>query len=319
MKLVLKALVSLGVLAALFLLLPWAELRQAAVRLSPWVGAGALAGFLLGHRLGVVKWRLLVNAGRPILSGQDALRCYAAGLFANLCLPGIVGGDVLRATLAARTTRRPETVVLGSLADRAIDVLAVLCLLALGAALARGTAPGWMRAVIAALALSAAGGALVLALLLRRPLARWPARLRRPLGRGRVALRRLGRRPGTALAAFAIALSVQAGFLLLGAWIGRSIGIDVPLAAWLLAWPLAKLVGLVPVSLGGLGVRDATLAGLLAAWGAPVAQGAVASLAWQGVLVAGGLLAGGLWLLLGREAGPHRVAEARAGFAAPDG
>ena len=318
MKILLKVVISLGILAGLFLLLPWGELRDAATRLSPWVGGGVLAGFVVGHRLGVVKWRLLINAGRPVLGGLDAVRCYAAGLFANLCLPGIVGGDVLRAALAAKITRRPEVVVLGGLADRAIDVLALTGLLVTGAALARGEAPGWMRTLIAGLILGVAGMAVLLWWLLRRPLGTWPVRLRRPVGRSLVAFRRLRGRPAVAATALGIAVGMQAGFVLLNAWIGGSIGIDVPLEAWFVAWPLAKLVGVVPISLGGLGVRDATLAGLLTAWGAPMAQGVVASLAWQGVLLVVGLLAGGLWLLLGREAASRSTTGTRAPVATPD-
>lgn len=318
MRVLLKVVVSLGILTALFLLLPWSELRDAATRLSPWVGAAVLAGFVVGHRFGVVKWRLLVNAGQPVLSGLDALRCYAAGLFANLCMPGIVGGDVLRAALAAKITRRTEVVVLGGLADRIIDVVALTGLLAAGAALARGEAPGWMRTLIATLILGMAGMAALLWWLFRRPLRTWPARLRRPVGRILVALRRLRGRPAVAATALGIAVGMQAGFVLLNAWIGESIGIDVPLEVWFVAWPLAKLAGVIPISLGGLGVRDTTLAGLLTAWGAPMAQGVVASLAWQGVLLVTGLLAGGLWLLLGREAASRTTTGTRASAATPD-
>ena len=42
---------------------------------------------------------MMVNTSRKRapFPPADALRCYAAGLFANLYLPSIVGGDVLRA------------------------------------------------------------------------------------------------------------------------------------------------------------------------------------------------------------------------------
>jgi hypothetical protein len=88
---------------------------------------------------------------------------------------------------------------------------------------------------------------------------------------------------------------MQGGFVLLNAWIGKSIGVSVPLAVWFLVWPLAKLAGLLPISLGGLGVRDATLGALLVPAGVPLALGVVASLIWQSILIAGGLLAGALW------------------------
>jgi uncharacterized membrane protein YbhN (UPF0104 family) len=72
-------------------------------------------------------------------------------------------------------------------------------------------------------------------------------------------------------------------------------GVTIPFGAWLFAWSLAKLSGLVPISLGGLAVRDATLAALLVPFGVPAAYGVVVSLAWQSVLIAGGLISGVFW------------------------
>jgi uncharacterized membrane protein YbhN (UPF0104 family) len=79
---------------------------------------------------------------------------------------------------------------------------------------------------------------------------------------------------------------------------------------WFLVWPLAKLAGLLPISLGGLAVREATLAALLAPFGVPIALGVVCSLLWQTVLIAGGLLGGLAWLGLGRR-GPDAAAPLR--------
>ena len=107
MKLWVKVAVSAVLLAAVFLVVPWTQIREALGRLPPAVWAGVLGGFVLGHLAGVVKWRGFVNAGRAQLRGVDATLCYSAGLFANLCLPSIVGGDLLRMGLAGRLTRRP--------------------------------------------------------------------------------------------------------------------------------------------------------------------------------------------------------------------
>lgn len=293
MKILARVLVSAGVLTALLLLLPWNEIRSAVTRMPLLTWSAVLGGFLVGHSLGVVKWRMLLNTGRSNLALLEAVRCYAAGLFANLCLPSIVGGDVVRATLAARATGRSEAAVLGGIADRMIDLLALGSLLVAGG-LAAGLAlpaPG-SRALSAILILAATSAGVLIVVAVRRPLRSWPQRIRRPIGRSLVALRRLGKARGTAIAAFSVSLLIQGGFVLLNAWIGRSIGISVPLSTWFLVWPLAKLAGLLPVSLGGLGVRDATLGGLLVLAGVPLATGVVASLIWQSILIASGLLAG---------------------------
>jgi hypothetical protein len=99
--------------------------------------------------------------------------------------------------------------------------------------------------------------------------------------------------------ALVLSLGIQALFVLLNAWIGREIGIDVSLGVWFIAWPLAKLVALLPVSIGGLVVREAALAGVLAQFGVPIALGTVAGLLWQTVNFSGGLLGGAIWWALG--------------------
>jgi hypothetical protein len=311
-RLWMKVTVSVGLLAVIFAVLPWQEVRSAVARLSPGVWFGVLGGFLAGHRLGVAKWRRLINAGRASLSSRDAVRCYAAGLFANLCLPSIIGGDVLRAALASKATGRPEATVLGSVADRIIDVLALSMLLAGGALFASDALPDRGAGLVqATLVVGIVGGLAAALFVLRRPIRRWPRKLRRPVGRSLVALRSLSRDRTTALFAATISFTMQGGFVLLNAWIGRSLGIDVPIAVWFFAWPLAKLAGLLPISLGGLAVRDATLGALLVPVGVPMAVGVVTSLIWQSVLIVGGLLGGLYWWASSRRLGVRLTDAAR--------
>lgn len=297
-----KAAISVALLALLFLFLPWSQVREALGRLPPRVWVGVLGGFVLGHTIGIFKWRLFVNAARAGLGRLDAALCYAAGLFANLCLPSIVGGDLLRIGLAARITRRPEAALWGGVMDRITDLLALGILVTAGGLLAQSRLEGWTGQALTVALVGALGIAvLVLPLALRRPLHRWPRRLRRPVGRGLVGLRRLWRRPGTAALGLALSLTIQSTFVLLNAWLGRSVGIEVDLAVWFLVWPLAKIASLLPISLGGLAVREASLAALLLPFGIPVARSVVCSLLWQTVLIAGGLLGGLVWLVLHRS------------------
>jgi uncharacterized membrane protein YbhN (UPF0104 family) len=100
----------------------------------------------------------------------------------------------------------------------------------------------------------------------------------------------LAQRPMLPLACFALSLSVQTMFVLINVRFGAAVGADIPLAGWLVAWPLAKLVALLPVSLAGLGVREAALVAFLRPYGAPAALVTAAGLLWQSVLFAGGLV-----------------------------
>ena len=92
------------------------------------------------------------------------------------------------------------------------------------------------------------------------------------------------------------------------------------LPVWFMIWPLAKLASLLLISLGGLAVREASLAALLLPFGVPVARSVVCSLLWQTVLIAGGLLGGLTWLVLDRARHiPLRVAGESISIAASRG
>ena len=301
MKVWLKVVVSVGLLGLLAWVLPWHQVEEALRRLSPGMWAVVLLGFVSGHALGVLKWRLFVNAGHAALRVGDAALCYGAGLFANLCLPSIVGGDVLRMALAGKFTRRPEAAFLGGVLDRLTDMIAMAILVAGGALFARDDLPGWGEGVFTvALLVGFVVLGFSLPFVLRRPLHRWPRKLRRPIGRTLVALRRLVRDPAHGLQGLGLSLTIQGGFVLLNAWLGYQLGIRVPLSVWFLVWPLAKIAGLMPISLGGLAVRETTLAALLTPFGVPFALGVVCSLLWQTVLIGGGLIGGLVWLVLRR-------------------
>jgi len=95
---------------------------------------------------------------------------------------------------------------------------------------------------------------------------------------------------------------MQVWFVVLNIFIGQSLGIDVAGAVWFFTWSLAKVAALVPISLGGLAVRDAAFAALIAPFGVPLTTGVVASLIWQSIVISGGLAAGALSLVLGEDA-----------------
>lgn len=302
MKLWIRIAVSVGLLAVLFALVDWREAFDNVRRVPLTTWGGVWAVFVLGHLVGALKWRLNVNVGRAKLGKRDAVQCYSAGLFANICLPSIVGGDVLRAVLAGQATRRPEAAVFGGLSDRLIDMGSLCLLVIVGGFFVQPHVDGWLQyALTFGLVVALAGTFLFLPLALRLKLARWPRKLRRPIGRAMVATRRLWRRPSLALTVFAMSLGIQSTFVLLNAWLGLSIGIEIPLAAWFLAWPLAKVAGLNPLGIGGFGWREGALAGILAMNPMNVSQtdAVTVSLLWQSVLIAAGLGGGLVWILLG--------------------
>jgi glycosyltransferase 2 family protein len=142
---------------------------------------------------------------------------------------------------------------------------------------------------------------LVVALALHRPLLGGRSfRFRRRLARLRHALRSVSQRYPVLVFGWLVGMCIQTTFLALTARLAVYCGLVLPFRDWLFAWPLAKLAALLPLTQGGLGVREAALVALLAPFGAAGPLVLAAGLVWEGVIIAGGLIAGATALLLRR-------------------
>jgi uncharacterized protein (TIRG00374 family) len=292
----LRWIAALIVLGALLHFLPLKTVRSAIARVPPIYFFAALLGYLLAHTVGVLKWRMVVNAAGAQLDFATSLQCYGGGLFGTLFLPSIVGGDVIRLAVGLRRSPRPAAVITGNVVDRFIDVTAQGGLVATGLALLPGSLPHSLqsiatRTLLAAVAIGVA--LLLIVFFLRGVFLRGRSiRFRRRLARLRHALRSVSARPHILFAGWLAGTAIQSTFLLLTAWLASACGLQLPLRVWLFAWPLAKLAALLPLTQGGIGVREAALVALLAPFGAAGTLVLAAGLVWEGVTVTGGIVAG---------------------------
>src|SRR5919109_1374434 len=110
---VLRLVATFVTLALIVWWLPIDQLWAAIRSVPPATWPFALVVYLSAHLIGVVKWRLLVNTAGAGLPLRDAVHAYYWGLFGNLFLPSIVGGDVVRAGVALRRSRSKSALLLG--------------------------------------------------------------------------------------------------------------------------------------------------------------------------------------------------------------
>jgi len=299
--LLLRALVTVAVFSVIIWLLPMDEVWKAMASIGWWRWLVVVCVFGIGHIVSAYKWAQLVRAVGSPLEFASALRAHMAGLFANIWLPSIVGGDVVRAAWISGNHGIAVPAVIGLL-DRAIDLLALVLLIALGAILVGdggGVVAGpVLRGVGVLLALGIPIGLIALHWLKPEHL---PAAVRGPGMKVIGIVRTIYSKPGPAIWSLLLAVIVQFTFVGLNFFIGTAMGINVPFAVWLIAWPLAKVVALLPVSLGGLGVREAALAALLAPFAVTGTLAVAEALVWQSVLFGFGLTAGILLLLGGHR------------------
>jgi hypothetical protein len=281
---------SVLLLALLLLIFPRHKLFDALASIPPSTIAAALPIYVSLHFLGSLKWQWMVSRPGAPVTFLESLRCYFGGLFSNLFLPSVIGGDVVTIALGVSATRKAEQVVSGTLASRMIDLAALALLVGASVFISphQVDSTGEQLVQLVLVVLIAASILACLTVFLVRKKIR---------GRAEKYLESFSaawQRPRLTLAALGLSLAMQTGLIALSAWLGAGCGLHLPARAWLFAWPLAKLSGFVPVTLAGIGSRELVLPALLSPFGADPAAAAGVGLAWDAVLITGSLVGGAI-------------------------
>lgn len=292
--------VSAAALGILLWLIPFRGLTRALGQVPPLVILLALAVLLAGHAVAALKWRLLQGAATE-LSIQTAIRAHFLGVVANLWLPGVVGGDLVRAGVVLDRLERPMAVVVASLVDRLIDCFSLIVLAAVGLIVAGAPSQGWryFMAAVGALAVAAAIALLIVRIMKARAASKHTRMLE--------AVEMIVRQPGRVLVALGISLGIQTSFVLINVVLGRAVGMRAPGSAWFMAWPLAKIAALLPISAAGLGIREAAFVILMRPFGDAPEAIMASGLLWQAVFIAGGIVGwSGAWVLSAGGGAGHK-------------
>jgi uncharacterized membrane protein YbhN (UPF0104 family) len=272
------SLILLGVIAWR---MDWGQVGAAFAHLNVTLWLLAVAVYLVAQVVSALRWQLL--SGVLGLGGRwgQYVAYYFIGMFFNLVLPTSVGGDVVRAWYLAGhpesnpTSGRGLGAFLSVFADRASGLVVLIAVACLAAACCPLTLPGWIYGAVAA-----AGGAGLLglaalpALPRLRPLFSCSPRLLRLVDG---ALLYLGHRKVMAWATL-LSVVVQVANVVLVWLIGRGLGLPVPFVYYGVLVPLVALLTLLPVSLNGMGLREAGHVLLLAPLG--VGAGAAVTLSF---------------------------------------
>lgn len=269
------------------------------VDVGPWRFFVVFVLFMTGQVMSAFRWRLALRQITPTPPTiMTLLRLYLIGMFVNLGLPTMIGGDVARAELTRRHLGGRGDAYATILADRVVGLVAVI-LLAFVAVLFGGTAfTAEMRQPV----LIVAAVTVVLLALLVPAVGRWDVEaLRGRFSRFVDALLLLGRRPRFLALSLAIALAVQSVAVVLPvAFLAGALGMDVPLAMHFILVPVMVIVAQLPIAPGGIGVRETGFVLLYGGIGVPAEVAFSLGLSWSLVLVTFGLL-GGVLLATGQD------------------
>ncbi|MSO48325.1 MAG: hypothetical protein EXQ49_00240 [Acidobacteria bacterium] len=155
---VIRAAVSAAVVAILLSIIPLDTVLDALRRTSVWTWSASVVVFFAGHYLNAIKLRVVLGPAEGLNSA--CVRAQYAGLVANLSLPGLAGGDLVRAAYLAPLVG-VKRVTFASIADRLIDTGTVLMLVVVALPFA-GVPPGIARVIQDASLWVAAGAVIAL-------------------------------------------------------------------------------------------------------------------------------------------------------------
>ena len=295
-----RAFVSAIVIAVLLAMIPLQAVMAALRQVSPWTWIASVGIFFAGHYLNAVKLRLLLGGAAGAHVTSACVRAQYAGLVANLGLPGLAGGDLVRAAYLAPMVGIARVTV-ASVTDRLIDTATVLALVAI--ALPIAVVPPGLAGLVRELEQIGLWlfGAVALVVIGILACWRWlkSTRLVAKMEGFRTSLSASG---SSIAAAVMISLAVQSAFVMTNVWLARQVGVTTAVAAWFVAWPLSKLIAILPISLGGIGVREAALVSLLAPYGAPGDAVLASGILWQSVLIVTGFIGLAVTQLMPRPA-----------------
>lgn len=295
-----RVVISLGLLVAVLLTIGLEELWATVSSASLPLLLAALALFIGGVVVRAARWRALLVALGIRLPFRRLVYLYFSGAFFNLFLPTGFGGDVVRVLELAQEAQ--ATAALGTVVVDRLTGLLVLFAMALAALPFGGGLLSLQMRLLVGL-LSTAGlivGGLVLQGKWLRRLGSWlpgPLSLtgEGALARAYTAVTACGwRAVGQALF---FSLLFNTLLILVNYLAALAVGMDIPLVYFLIFVPVLSVTLMLPISVGGLGVRETTAALLFAQIGVDEAVAVAASLSVYAVSALTSLFGGLLYLV----------------------
>ncbi|MEI6669510.1 MAG: lysylphosphatidylglycerol synthase transmembrane domain-containing protein [Acidobacteriota bacterium] len=259
---------KVGITVALYALVAYkVDLGTIAARLRTvqigWVLLGVVV-YIAGQWLSAYKWWLLLRPVKLVVPYIRIVGFYFIGMFFNIFLPTIVGGDAVKTIVLARETGALAKSTMSVFMERNVGLFALLTIATIAAAFAPHVAVLRLSLLSLSLLLFAAFIVANLVLINRHayrlvdyliamtPLARIRSRAT-SLYDAVVPYRGAG---GVIAASVGVSFIFQAIVILVVFLNAKALAHDVPVSALAVFVPLISLAGMLPLSVNGLGIRE---------------------------------------------------------------
>jgi uncharacterized protein (TIRG00374 family) len=260
--------VSLGLVGLVASQINWTRMGSRLSNGHPLDFLAAVALVIAALVVGGYRWSRLLGRADIHLGISPLARIYAIATFSNTFLPTSVGGDVTRALLVTRRGPLLTRVAITVVVDRIGGLVGLVGMAWLAFAFQSSTVPNGARIFLAWVTVAVVIGSVVVLVtvfrgsqLIRTAL---PARLIPPARQSRALLRSYASDPLTLLVVSTSSLLYQALVSLQLVMLARAIDVHLPFATAAVVLALVTIVTLIPISIGGFGIREGSYVVLLA-------------------------------------------------------
>ena len=232
-----------------------------------WVLAGGAVGFVLSWLVVAVRWWMLLRIQGICIRLWEATRLSFLGQFFNTVVPGVVGGDLVKAYYVSKHTPKKAAVLLSVFVDRVMGLteLTIMAAAMIVIVLAWGI-ESFSRIRLAVISMIVVSGIVVVTfMLLLSQRLRKALRLQKIYQRLPIAHHIAAAGDAAVLYRQRIRALLRAILMTFGAhvlWVGSiallgvSLALQIPWHSYFLYIPLIYIIGAVPLTPGGVGIIE---------------------------------------------------------------
>lgn len=302
-----KIVVSLGLLGYLLSQLDWLALIDKVGSLSWWTLPVSVALFLITIYVGTLRWEILLRSHYSNFNKSLLFNHYLVATLFNNILPTATGGDLIRSYYIYRHRRDAVCAVSPIITERVLGLVVLLAINVVAIYLTDSVEI--VSRVLWSTLLLILAGAVITLTLIALPATYWPLhRLLERLARYRIIrfLLRIGeathgylKHPGTLIAVIFYSVAAQLIAVMVYYVLAKGLGVDISIEVILVVIPLAFMAAALPISIGGMGVRELATVGLLMRFGIAENDAAAIALTYIPVVLLGSLP--GLYIYLSQS------------------
>lgn len=282
----------------------YAALLRAFRQISPVVIVAALSMNVFAFLMGSVRWwALLCHATGRIAYGK-VLPSYYLGIFFNNILPTSMGGDIVRTFHLGLRGVNMQALLGSAVADRGIGLFVSLLIGSICIFISPDIGIGGHDELLllAILIMFFLGtwlffSPLTIAFIERLGIKYQSTRFRRYILETVRLCHKYRTARGSLIAALVLTAIMQSAVILAYYMLGAGIGIKLSIVTYFAVIPIVFLASSIPISIGGIGVREGALVGLLIKTGVDTQHGIALSLLYLVVLILSSLPGGAIALL----------------------